>query len=299
MNEEIKIFLTYIESERGLSEHTVRNYCSDILQFQSFFEDLRKNKSVSEITASDVREFLSSVMKKGDRRTSMARKLSALRSFFNFLHKEGIIEKNPAAELSIPKMPKRLPLFLNVDEVFRMLDQKNDEGFTNIRDIAILEFLYGTGIRVGELVSVDNRQIDFDSRTVKILGKGKKERIVVFGEKAAQALTNYMALKDGMGLQVSSDALFVNSRGGRLTARSVGRIVEKYIKLCGISKKVSPHKLRHTFATHLLNAGADLRTIQELLGHSNLSTTQKYTHVGIEKLVETYDKFHPRAKVKN
>ncbi len=298
MEREIKIFRAYIETEKGFSVHTVRNYMKDLEHFQKFLIEKKASMKIENITSSLVRAFISKSVSGGNSRTTVARKLSTLRSFFRFFQKEGIIGINPASQVSLPKKGSKLPEFLSVDEVFRLLGGKNEKSFPVLRDIAILELLYATGVRVSELVEIDFDKVDYSSNTIRVKGKGNKERVVIFGESASKALRAYIDERRKREYGSEEKALFINLRGARLTARSVARIVDKYCRKSGIYKRIGPHKLRHTFATHMLNSGADLRTIQELLGHSSLSTTQKYTHIGIDKLVETYDKYHPRSKLK-
>jgi tyrosine recombinase XerC len=224
---------------------------------------------------------------------TVARKLASLRSFFRFLRREGYIKSDPAADISSPKLDKKLPKFLDVGKINTLIEKPDTSNLGGMRDRAILETLYSTGIRVSELVGLDMSDIDQIGGVVKVLGKGSKERIVPIGEKALDAIRKYNDKKDRRSR--SRDAAFLNNRGGRLTDRSVRRMIDKYIKACAIEEKISPHSLRHSFATHLLDRGADLRSVQELLGHMNLSTTQIYTHVTTERLKSVYDKAHPRA----
>jgi len=297
----IKRYLEYLSVERNFSAHTLRSYRNDLHQFEGF---LRENNlaivsdnaiNVGKIDHVMVRAYLGSLYRK-NRKSSIARKVASIRSFFRFLLREQVIPLNPALLVKTPKQEKSIPAVLSVDEVFRLVESPGDVSPSEIRDRAILETLYSSGLRVGELVGLDSDGIDLDLAVVRIVGKGRKERIVPLGSKAVAALKSY--LKDRGRLQrgdAKEKALFLNARGGRLTARSVARIVEKYAKRCGLSKQFSPHSLRHSFATHLLDGGADLRGIQELLGHVSLSTTQKYTHVGIDRLVDVYDRAHPRS----
>jgi integrase/recombinase XerC len=227
---------------------------------------------------------------------SVARKLASLRSFFQYWVRKGALDNNPAKDVASPKVPRRLPNFLSIDEVFRLLDSPKGTNPLASRDRAILELLYASGLRVSELVGLNIDQIDFTENVIRVVGKGNKERMVPIGAKAKEAVEKYIEARGHLaGENGDKHAVFVNRRGGRLTPRSVERLIQKYIKACGINKKVTPHVIRHTFATHLLNAGADLRGIQELLGHASLSTTQKYTHVSVDKLMEVYDKAHPKA----
>ncbi len=297
----IERYLEYLSIERNVSLHTLRSYRNDLYGFEAFF---RENKlalasdSVVDVGKIDhvmVRAYLGSLYRK-NRKSSMARKVASIRSFFKFLVREQVIPLNPALLVKTPKQEKSIPAVLSVDDVFRLVESPENASANEIRDRAILETLYSSGLRVGELVGLDLDGIDLDLAVVRIVGKGRKERIVPLGSKAAAALKSYLGergrLQRGDGKE---KALFLNVRGGRLTARSVARIVEKYAKRCGLSKQISPHSLRHTFATHLLDGGADLRGIQELLGHVSLSTTQKYTHVGMDRLIDIYDRAHPRS----
>jgi integrase/recombinase XerC len=236
-----------------------------------------------------IRKYLSSLHRK-NRKSSIARKVSTLRSFYKYLVRERIVPSNPAKNVATPKAEKPLPTALTVDEAFRLMESPMKR--KHLRDQAILELLYSSGLRVSELVGLDGTQLDQELGIVKVMGKGRKERIVPVGKKAMEALKTY--LKERGDLEENA-ALFVNSRGGRLSARSVGRLVKKYTRDSGVFRKISPHSLRHTFATHLLDAGADIREIQEMLGHASLSTTQRYTHVSLGKLMEVYDKAHPRS----
>lgn len=295
MKELIGEFSSYLENERRSSIHTVKNYMVDLTQFSKFLTAGKKTSKIHEIDHSIVREYLSTLF--GNKNpTSIARKLSSIRSFFNYCIKRGLLKNNPAKEVSAPKVPKRVPKFLTVDEVFALLDSPDNNAVLGRRDKAILELLYASGLRVSELVGLNIPDADLEGGTVRVLGKGRKERIVPVGKKACDALRNYLDLRPAL-VSAASDhnAVFVNRNGTRLSTRSVERLMLKYLKLSGIQKTATPHVLRHTFATHLLNAGADMRGIQELLGHSSLSTTQKYTHVGIEKMMEVYDKAHPKA----
>jgi integrase/recombinase XerC len=296
----IKQFLRYLSVEKNASPHTCRNYLIDLEQFESFLKSSGKCLSPSgeaEIERVDrivIRSYLSFLHRK-NRKSSVARKLSTLRSFYKYLVKEQLVSSNPAKAVSTPKVEKLLPTFLSVDEAFRLMDSPSfAEGSEERRqrDRTLLELLYSSGVRVSELVGLNWNQIDLELGIMKVMGKGRKERIVPIGEKAVKALKAY---REGRGDLAWDGPVFINSRGGRLTARTVGRLVKKYTKGSGIFRRVSPHTLRHTFATHLLDAGADLREIQEMLGHASLSTTQRYTHLSMGKLMEVYDKAHPRS----
>ena len=248
------------------------------------------------IQAVAIRGFVAGLSRSGLQRSSIARRLSAVRSMLRYAVRQGELETNPAESISSPKLPKKLPRDMTVDEIFALLDHIAGDKPADLRDRAILEFLYATGLRVGELVSLDLHDIDLSAGVVRVLGKGKKERMVPFGGKARDAVRAWLKVSsDRRDRAADPEALFLNLRGGRLTDRSVRRILNSRILDAAMMLKVSPHALRHSFATHLLGAGADLRAIQELLGHESLSTTQRYTHVTPDSLMRVYDKAHPRA----
>ncbi|OQY44284.1 MAG: tyrosine recombinase XerC [Desulfobacteraceae bacterium 4572_87] len=283
-----------------------KSYQVDLGQFASFLRRdgvlLRREKqsdfSIEEIHGPVVRKYVGSLY--GNlKRSTIARKLSAVRSFFLFLEKEGLIKVNPAAEVQSPKLGKYIPNHLPVDDVFRLMELPDRESPLGLRDLAILEVLYSCGIRVAELAGMNGSSIDHDQGLVKVMGKGGKERIVPVGMQALRAVTAYLSAtreaRKKNALAGGDDPLFMNFRGGRLTTRSIGRIVKRYARTGGLTEEISPHSMRHTFATHLLDGGADLRSVQELLGHKSLATTQKYTHVSLDRLMEVYDKAHPRS----
>lgn len=285
MKRHVEAFLKYMEVERGASPQTLRAYRKDL---ELFFESSGEGMELS-----DVRGFVASEINRGQKKTTVSRRLAALRSFFKYLHREGHLKANPAKLVSSPKLQKLLPRFLSVDEVFGLVEKPGGLGFIEQRDRAILELLYSSGLRVGELSGLNVDSINLKEGLVKVMGKGRKERLVPIGRKAREALNSYLVEKL---LQKKTDkALFVSRNGKRLDERAIRRVVTKYCRALGIEGKVSPHTLRHTFATHLLQSGADLRVIQELLGHSSLSTTQKYTHLDITHLMDVYDKSHPLA----
>jgi integrase/recombinase XerC len=292
-------FADYIALERGVSPHTSRAYRKDLELFVAFLREEGLPLDVTKIDYLTIRLYLGHLYQ-GSRikRTSVVRKLASLRTFFRYLKREGIVEKNPAKMVAIPKGGKDLPHTLSVDEAFRFLDIPDAASPLGSRDRAILEFLYSSGLRVGELTALSLSDLDLGTGMVRVLGKGGKERMVPIGSKAVEALNSYLTRRGelmGKG-EPTPQYLFLNHRGGRLTARSVGRMIKKYLLQGGIVKETTPHTFRHSFATHLLDAGADLRGIQELLGHASLSTTQKYTHVSSAKLMEVYDRTHPRAR---
>jgi len=293
-------FIHYLSMEKNASPHTCRNYLRDLEQFEGFLRSSGTSVSpqgeivIEKVDRLAIRKYLSFLHRK-NKKSSIARKLSTLRSFFRYLVREQIISSNPAKPVSTPKVEKLLPTALTVDEAFRLVESPSKGAIPEemeLRDRALLELLYSSGIRVSELVGLNLNRVDLGLGIVKVMGKGRKERIVPVGGKAIEALKAYVEKR---GVVEDSSPLFVNLRGGRLTARSVGRVVKKYTRNSGIFRKISPHSLRHTFATHLLDAGADLREIQEMLGHVSLSTTQRYTHLSVGKLMEVYDKAHPRS----
>jgi len=292
MQRYIDKFVNYLKVEKNASPHTVTNYTVDLKGFAAFLG----NRGIETVDHLFLRRFLADLRAKNLSKKSVARKLSALRSFFKFLYREGYLKTNPASAISTPKLDRNLPVFLDVDKVVRLVTSPDGETTDGARDRAILETLYSTGIRVGELVRLDLGDIDFIGGVVKVLGKGKKERVVPIGETALAAIRKYRDARGRCERRIKDkEIVFVNRFGTRLTDRGVRRVIEKYIRKCSIQEKVSPHSLRHSFATHLLDRGADLRSVQELLGHVNLSTTQVYTHITAERLKSVYDKAHPRA----
>ena len=301
----IETFIDYIRDHKGYSKHTVRSYLIDLKRFSDFIakkECLRDDKNAElkpdAISPLIIREYLGSLYGTLSRST-IARKLSVIRSFFLFLEKKGLCVGNPAVDIATPRMEKYLPNYLCVDDVFRLLEKPGKKEPLFLRDLAILEMLYSCGIRASELEALDLSSIDFDQRLVKVMGKGKKERIVPIGQKAIQAITIYLEVTENLrknsGRHLQSSPLFINFRGERLSVRSIGRITKRHAVESGLSSEVSPHSMRHSFATHLLDGGADLRSVQELLGHEKLSTTQRYTHVSLDRLMKVYDKAHPRS----
>lgn len=282
-------FLEYLAVERAASAHTLRSYAADLREFQRFL-DGRSADNIRAVDARLIRAWLAALHERRLSRATVARKLASVRSWLRFLARRGAIEVNPARQVRSPRIGRRLPSFLPKDEATELLDQAPEDSESGRRDHALLELLYATGLRVAECCGLDRNDLDRGQGTVRVLGKGGKERVVPVGETALDAAEAYLRVRgDGAG------PLFRNIRGGRLTVRSVHRIVKKRARLAGISQRVTPHTLRHTFATHMLGEGADLRLIQELLGHSRLSTTQRYTHVSPEQLMKVYDRAHPRA----
>lgn len=305
MNDQIRDYQTYLTSERNVSEHTRMAYIKDVEEYAEF---LQKNNFIDNIdgilnvAADTVRAYLGYLFRRKVKKVTVNRKISSLRSFYKFLIRSGKTKNNPAGMIQSSKTEKYMPNFLSVDEMFELLHAQNDTSTAGLRNRAMLELFYSSGLRLGELAGLNVMDLDFDQALVKVRGKGRKERIVPVGAPARKVLQEYLAKTREVRKKTSEDVfnspLFLNLRGARITARSIARIVDEATKKSKIGRKISPHALRHTFATHLLNAGADLRSIQELLGHESLSTTQKYTAVNINRMMEIYDKAHPRAKNK-
>jgi integrase/recombinase XerC len=296
MKRAIRAFLEDLKHRRGLSSNTVSSYESDLIQFQIFLEEELGKSQPNAVDVLAIRSFLAHLHGQGMARASIARKLAALRTFFRFLVREGTIESNPARLVSTPRLDRKLPERIEENEVERLLEAPDPATPLGRRDRAMLELLYAAGLRIGELTGLDLSTCDMGSRLVRVRGKGNKERIVPFGEPAEEALSSYLRDRRTLvALGEGTDALFLNHRGGRLTARSVRRLMDRYLRLTALRSGLSPHSLRHAFATHLLENGCDLRAIQELLGHQSLSTTQKYTQLSTRKLLEVYEKSHPKA----
>lgn len=295
-------FLDYLRVEKNLSPATVKAYAADLRQFAAF---LREHEGESEsgvidlslVNLRNVRAFLGHLSSLGLEPTSLSRKLATLRSFFRFLNREGDLKGNPARTIPTPATASKLPPVLTVDEAFRLLDSGGTSPKSRLRDRALLELLYSSGIRVGELTGLDLEDLDLPGGTVRVRGKGRRERLVPVGSKAALALSRYIA-EERKVRPSDPDPLFVNLRGTRLTSRSVHRLLAALARRQGWSKRVTPHALRHSFATHLLSGGADLRAIQEMLGHRSLSTTQRYTRVDLDQISRVYDRSHPRSRKK-
>ncbi len=301
----ISAFIESLAVEKGYSENTCRGYRNDLEGFVDYLSQqqgptTRHRQTIdqhmfNQLDAVAIRGYLG-WLHRTNKKTTIARKLSAVRSFFKFLVKRGIINDNPAETILTPKQEKSIPEYLPVDEMFRLLDSIQTGSILDLRNRAIFETLYSCGIRVSEVVGLNVYDIDFAESTIRVLGKGNKERIVPIGQKALSAIRSYREMvHEAWEISINHNGpVFLNKNKGRLTARSVGRILDGLARSCGLLKPVSPHTMRHTFATHMLDAGADLRIVQELLGHKSLSTTQKYTHVSIDRLMETYDRAHPR-----
>lgn len=317
MDDVIEQFIGYLQYEKNASPCTIREYRRDVSQFRDFLTPPgEKTLPLYQVDHKIIREFVSSLYDQNLERSSIARKLAALRTFFKFCMREGLAKQNPARLVSSPKLPKRVPRVLSAEEMNSFLDnlaspqsrrtgskkesqkQREKEKLLLKRDRAILELLYGSGLRVSELIGLDVINIDTHGQMLRVLGKGRKERIVPYGDKAKHALENYWTVRDDI-LTRSADpgheAVFLNGKGRRLTTDAVRTLVKKYARLSNVNWDLHPHALRHAFATHLLADGADLRAIQELLGHVSLSTTQRYTQATVEQLMAIYDKSHPHA----
>jgi integrase/recombinase XerC len=302
LDQQIDAFAQYLADERRSSPRTVETYVRDLRSFRDWVRGEGLPEDARELDIVALRGFLSSLFR-SDQASTMKKKVSALRSFFKFLLKRHIIDHNPASSLRTPKVPKGLPRFLTVDQAFRVMEAPRKEGERakplKARDRALLETLYGTGVRVGELASMNIADFDFTERSVRVLGKGGKERIVPIGQAALDALQAYLPERRGLQSKAKDgdpDALWLARSGRRLSIRQVQNIVRRHGTLGAGRGDLHPHAMRHSCATHLLDAGADLRSIQELLGHSSLSTTQKYTHVSVDRLMEVYDRAHPLAR---
>jgi len=297
-------FLRYLRVEKNYSAHTLRNYESDLCQFIGFLGKRSEDKGSSGLVVPqqvghlDIRAYLASLYRR-NAKSSVARKLSALRSFFAYLVRQGEIKHNPADMVSAPKMGKAIPDFLPVDETFQLMHGPDTDNVLGSRDRAILEVLYSCGLRVSELTALNLDSVDLELGIIRVLGKGDRERVVPVGSKAREALSGYIKRRgELLDVRAEKEARFLNNRGGRLSSRSISRLLKKHMLRCNIGRPLSPHGLRHSFATHLLDAGADLRAVQEMLGHVSLSTTQRYTHLSVDKLMAEYDKAHPRSRLK-
>ncbi len=290
-------FLTYLEVEKNCSQHTLTSYQKDLVAFSEFMNRRTGRDFLwQQVSPLYVRGYLAELNEKQYARRTIARRISALRSFFKFLVREAVIEVNPLIKVRTPKLEKKLPAFLDEIEISELLELPDKSKPLGRRDQAVLEMLYATGCRVSELVGLTTERVDLANRYVLLLGKGNKERVVPVGHTCCQALEAYYPVRSALMQKLTGhDYIFVNSRGGPLTDRSVRRILDKYITALALHKNVSPHTIRHSFATHLLEHGADLRAVQELLGHANLSTTQIYTHITTERVAAVYKKNHPRA----
>lgn len=292
MKEKISDFIIYMDKLRNSSKHTLRAYKRDLLDFYEYIK--KNNFDYKNISRNSLRGFLIELREKGLDKRSISRKISSIRSFYKFLLKDGAIEKNPLVSLELPKIDKKLPTFLTEEEVIKLINAPNEKTLIGFRDKLILIFLYSTGMRVSEIVSLKVSQLDLNKGEVIITGKGKKDRVIFLTEELKDLIKEYLNKR-----KKNSNVLFINRNGKPLTDKGIRLLVEKYAKKVVPYKKVTPHTLRHTFATHLLTNGADLRVVQELLGHTKLSTTQIYTHLTKENLKKIYDNFHPHSKEKN
>jgi integrase/recombinase XerC len=300
VKDRLREFLAYLRLNRNASDHTVAAYDSDVSQFLAFAaghrQKARTDLEPADLDLAAIRGFMAELYKQGQSRSTVARKLSALRAFARFLRREGWIESDPAALAVSPRREIKVPAHLSVDEMLRLLEMPDTSDPLGRRDRAILELFYASGLRLGELVGLDLEDVNLSARIVRVMGKGRKERLVPFNEATKKALKAWLQDRGLLSASTREEAVFVNFRGTRLTGRSVQRLVARYVSGCSTRFGISPHALRHSFATHLLERGADLRAIQELLGHVQLSTTQRYTHVNAAQLLEVYRKAHPRAK---
>jgi len=296
LHQQIQQFTTYLQTERSVSPHTLAAYSSDLSQLLVFaVREKGDAVSAQDIDHLLLRRYLAG-LSKSTKKSSIGRKLAAIRSFFRFLLRRGIVTKNPAELVATPKKEQRLPFHLDIDQTTSLMEAPDDDQKFGLRDRAILELLYSSGLRVSELTGLNIGELDLAAGMVRVTGKGGKERIVPVGSRALKAVQEYL---DERAQSAETGALFLNTRGGRINRRSVARIIDTHVLRIAAFKRISPHTLRHTFATHMLEGGADLRAIQELLGHASLTTTQKYTHVTIDRLMEVYDKAHPKAHSKS
>jgi integrase/recombinase XerC len=294
MQKELGEFLAYLTHERNASPHTISSYRIDLTQLSDFLE--ARKVRLDQVDNVALRGFLVELYRRKLTKTSAARKLAAVRSFFQFCVRRRWLEDNPAKVVATPRLDQHVPGFLSEGEMLKLLDIPPKDDALGLRDRAILEIFYATGIRVSELVGIGLADVSFEERMIRVKGKGKKERLVPFGRKAEESMAAYIRVRHEFPLRLGETSLFLNYRGTRLSPRSVQRLTAKYLRQAALRKNLSPHALRHSFATHLLGRGADLRVIQELLGHESLATTQKYTHMDVTQLLEIYRKSHPRAK---
>jgi len=302
LKEHINSYISFLKNEKNYSNNTIISYKNDLLQLLNYLKDYKiiKKNNIQAIDRSIMRKYIVYLKKCDYSVRSICRKISTVRSFFKFLLREDIVDINPTINLITPKITKKLPSFLYLEEINKLIETPPRNTILGIRDRAILELLYGTGMRVEELVNLNICDIDLYEKTVRVFGKGSKERILPLGNPSIKALKKYLTVRNIFRKNISIDkndqnALLLNRFGGRLSARSIRRLIIKYMKIAGFNKKISPHVLRHSFATHLLGGGADLRSVQELLGHESLSTTQIYTHITKERLKEIYKKSYPRS----
>lgn len=291
-------FLRYLKNERNASELTIKSYREDLTILNGYFiESMGRSPKPGNITPLDLRGYVAALHEAGYAPTSISRRLASLRSFFKFAQREGLADSNPAKPLRNPRKQRKLPHFLTNDEIGKLLSAPKKTEMMGLRDAAMLETLYSAGLRVSELVGINLNDLDLEDGLVRVRGKGKKERLAPLGSYAVKAINSWLRRRTPHDSEnVKAGAVFLNKFGKRLTTRSVGRMLEKYLKETGLDLRTSPHTLRHSFATHLLNGGADIRSVQELLGHKSLVTTQIYTHVSTAGLKQAYEKAHPRAR---
>ena len=302
IDEATEEFINFCRVERGYSDHSIVAYSKDLTELANYIDDEKIEDNISKIDFFVLRGFVASLYDRELSKSSIERKISTLKSYFKFLYRKGILAENPARMLKFPKKEKYLPQVFNIDDIFNLLDLPDKKTPMGLRDALILELMYGTGVRVSELVGLDKTDIDFNGLRILVRGKGKKERIVPLAEELASMIKSYFKVMYQIvaeGRTVETDAVIINRLGSRMTDRTVRRVVEQYLTKAGLPLDYSPHSFRHTFATHLLEGGADLRSIQELLGHESLSTTQKYTHSELNSLLKVYDETHPMAKKDN
>jgi len=290
----VKAFLRSMEHVRGASRNTISAYGRDLAEFMGHLE----SRGIPLDHPDSMKLFMGYLFRRGLARTTMARKVSAVRSFYRFLVRQGIVEVNPGDGIPTPKIPRTNPRFLNLEEVTALLDSSAGDQTTDLRDLAMWELLYSSGLRISELAALNTGDWNPEGRLIRVLGKGNKTRLVPLGDKAAFRLENYMRASNRWPTDRGPSPVFLNRRGGRISVRGIQQRLEKRLRECGLDTRISPHVLRHTFATHLLESGADLRAIQEMLGHESLQTTQRYTHVTLERLLEIYDRAHPRSERK-
>jgi integrase/recombinase XerC len=290
-------FLRHLALERNASPHTVKSYREDLIQALDFFRTRLGTQSPepTQLTTRLLRAHLSWLHDQDYARTTIARRVAAVRSWCKFLCRQGLLSSNPAMGLRGPRQDKRLPHFLTRDDLLRLLEAPPGDTLLGLRDRALLEALYSAGLRVSELTGLDLGDVDLDGGVATVRGKGRRERLALLGPPAVTAVRDWLPHREKLRRPRAGDALFLNKNGTRLSSRSVGRLLEKYLAQAGLDPRTSPHTLRHSFATHLLDAGADIRSVQELLGHRNLATTQIYTHVTTQRLRDSYDRAHPRA----
>lgn len=301
LDERIDQFLSYMRAERGASAQTLRAYASDLAQFAAYLAEAHgaENPEPGALELRHLRGFVAGRFDENEA-SSIARKISTLRSFWSFMAKKEFVRDNLAALLSGPRVSGALRNYLSVDEIFHLLESHAPDNALGVRDMAIWELGYGCGLRASELVGLDLPDLDFGQNWVRTVGKGDKERLVPLGRKARRALQTYLSRRaELVSGETPQGALFLNYRGGRLSTRSLRRLFKDYLVRAGLDTSITPHGLRHSYATHLLDSGADLRAIQELLGHANLATTQRYTHVSVDRLMEVYDQAHPLARRKS